>query len=223
MSRARPFQDGLDTIWFDNRAPATAKHLELLADREEVDLDDILEENLSQRQVLYRLHKADNLIPENILEIRRARRENASEEPACRICTPKGEVCEGRITRHHFVPKWLMRELEHYNRYAARSKCTIPICVGRHRDLHFRGESSSDKSIIPYLTDREKDLAEKMLRELKDERPAIFDLLSGGDANAYEAQLIEDFQKGKFHRPTEKTVEVSHYQDVTVEQALAQA
>lgn len=223
MSRARPFQDGLETIWFDNRAPATAKHLELLADREAVDLDDILEENLSQKQVLRRLHEADNLVPENVLEIWRARRENASEEPACRICSPKGEVCEGRITRHHFIPKWLMRELDHYNRYAARSKCTIPICVGRHRDLHYRGEDPGDKSIVPYLTDREKDLAERMLRELKDERPAIFDLLSGGDANAYEAQLIQDFLKGKFHRPTERKKVCAPEVPVVQQQAVAQA
>lgn len=219
MSRARPYSDGNRTIWFDNRAPANAKHLELLADVEEVDLDDIFEMNLSQKQVLYRLHKADNLIPESVLEQRRHRREQSSEEPACRICTPAGKVCEGRITRHHFIPKWLMRELDHYNRYAARSKCTIPVCVGRHRDLHFRGENDGqDRSIVQYLTQNEKDLAEQMLNELKDERPAIFELLSMGDANAYEAQLIADYLKGKFRRETEKLATASPVDDRSVQQ-----
>jgi hypothetical protein len=163
MSRARPYSiDGKDVLWFDNRAPANTKHLELLADVEETDLDDIFEMNLSQKQVLYRLHKAGGLIPEGVLEKRRERRMRASEEPACRICIPEGKTCEGRITRHHFIPKWLMRELDHYNRYAARSKCTIPICVGRHRDLHYRGECDiSDKSIAPYLNRHEKKLADR--------------------------------------------------------------
>lgn len=220
MSRAKPYIDanGIEH-WFDNKSPAAVKHLELLADREEIDLDDILEENLTQKQVLYRLHKADNLIPENVLELRRERRERAKADPDCRICTANDWKCEGRITRHHFVPKWLMRELAHYNRYAARSKCTIPVCVGRHRDLHFR--ELGDKSIAIFLNDAERELANKMLKELKEERPVIFDLIASGDTSSYEYSLIRDFQLGLFRPAAASLVDSSSLGDRAVASAGA--
>jgi hypothetical protein len=219
MSRAKMYVDptGVEH-WFDYKSPADVKHLELLADVTRIDLDDILEENLSQRQVLYRLHQFDNLIPENVLVERRERREQARQDPACRICSQHGWECDGRITRHHFVPKWLMRELAHYNRYAARSKCTIPVCVGRHQDLHYRG--IGDKSIADYLTDEERALTEAMLKELKEERPVIFDLMASGTTDSYEYSLIRDFQLGKFREDVVSSEEPAR-QVLTVGQAGA--
>lgn len=214
MSRARPYTYKNEVIWFDKKAgKATAQQLELLSDLEEIEMDDILEEQaegkLSQKEVLKRLHTLDNLIPPDVLRRRRERLERAKLEPACRICEVLETECEGRITRHHFVPKWIMRELSNYQAYAPRSRCTIPLCVGRHRDIHYRGRDRflADKSITPYLRDTERKLAEKMLNELKDERPALYELLLSGDCNAYEWQLIRDFSQGRFrHTPSKQAV-----------------
>lgn len=200
MSRARPYREletGI-TYWFDYRNPvATPEHLELLADVEQVDLDDLIDAGLSQRQVLFRLHEAEKLIPALVIERRNKRLEKASIQPVCRICDLHGWECEGKITRHHFVPRWLMRELDHYQRYAAKSRCTVPVCIGRHRDLHYR-DNDLDKSIVQYLTSSERELAEEILLELKDEHPAIFELISGGSTESYEYSLVRDFLTGRF-------------------------
>lgn len=200
MSRARPWTDSQtgETHWFDYRSPvAKPEQLELLAEIEDLDLDDLLDEGLSQRQVLFRLHAGSNLIPERVLERRKERAKRAQEEPVCRICSLHGWECEGKITRHHFVPRWLMRELDTYQQYAAKSRCTIPVCVGRHRDLHYR-ESGIDKSIVPYLNAAEKKLVVELLSELKDKRPSIFELIAGGNTASYEYQLVRDFKRGGF-------------------------
>lgn len=209
MSRARPIvgPDG-QTHWFDrslNSHKATSAQLELLADTLGIEIDDLLDEGLSQGQVLERLREANgNVIPFEVLELRRARRAARSVQPVCRICSANGWVCDGRITKHHFVPRWLMRELDHYERYAARSKCTVPACVGRHRDLHYRGEDQErDKSIVPYLTDSERTLAQQMLDDLHEQRPAIFDLIAAGNENSYEYQLVRDYQLGCFREVVE--------------------
>jgi hypothetical protein len=196
MSRSRPFDFDGERHWFDVRSKATAAQLELLADVEGIELDDLLDEGLSQRQVLYRLHQFQNLIPEHVLERRRQREFWQSQVLACRVCSMNGEECEGRITRHHFVPRWMMLLLENYEAYAMRSLCTIPVCVGRHRDLHLRDESP--KTIVPYLRLHERQFAQKMLDELKAQRPAIFELLLGGDENSYEYQLVRDHSLGEF-------------------------
>jgi len=198
MSRSRPFinPDTNEITWFDIRAPAKAKHLELLADFEEIEVDDLLDAELSQRQVLYRLHKLENKIPQEVLEKRRKKLE--AGPVVCRICPTYGWECEGRITKHHFVPRWLLLELDHYQRYASRAKSTIPICISRHRDLHFRSENQTPKSIVNFLENPEKELAEQALRELRDTRPAIFSLISDGNFRSYEYQLVRDFTEGKF-------------------------
>lgn len=202
MSRSRPFIDPRngEEIWFDQRARATAAQLELLADIEGIDLDDLLDEDISQRQVLYRLRVVTegDLIPPEVLARRQERIRLAELDPICRICDSLGWECEGRITRHHYVPRWMMLLLENYQAYAARSKCTVPICVGRHRDLHLRGSENGPKSIIPFLTVDERRFAQKMLDELRHERPHIWELLEGGDENTYEWQLLRDYHLGEF-------------------------
>ena len=205
MSRARPFYDPLtrEEIWFDQKSRATVRQLELLADYEGAELDDILDEGLSAKQTLFRIRQvaSPGLIPEHVLERRRERERRSGMSPACRICSLNGWECEGRITRHHFVPRWLMLMLENYPAYAARSICTIPICLGRHRDLHYRDPDGNNapKSIVPYLRDHERKFAQKLLDELREQIPTMrFDLLSGGTGESYEGQLIHDYQQGMF-------------------------
>lgn len=197
MSRARQIND----IFFDTKGSvrATVNQLELLADVENINIDDLLDEGLSQGQAYNRIQMILNcdVIPPEVLERRRLRRLLAKSQPACRICSTNDWECEGSITRHHFVPRWLMLQLDNYQAYAARVKCTIPICVGRHRDLHYRDKG--EKSIVRFLTEDERKFAEKMLDELREEHPKIFDLIAGGDADyAYEAQLLKDYFHGEF-------------------------
>ena len=197
MSRAKYFNHNGEDIWFDYKARATVSQLELLADYEGIEIDDLLDEGLSQKQVARRLFEATtHVVPQNVLERRRERERIAGMSPACRICALNGWECEGRITRHHFVPRWLMLVLENYPAYAARRLCTIPICVGRHRDLHER--DCSDKSIVPYLRKDERKFAHKLLGELQEQHPKIFELISNGDYYAYEYQLVRDFSQGLF-------------------------
>lgn len=206
MSRARPWTlETGETVWIDqSRQRATVQELEILADYEGVDLDDLLDEGLSSRQALFRIRVASDLglIPEHVLERRRARREMAHRTPVCRICALNGQKCEGGVTRHHFVPRWLMLMLENYQAYAARSVCTVPICTAQHRDLHYRSDDPSQdgpKSIVPYLREHERDFAQKLLDELKDQIPeSRWDLLVGGDEHSYEGQLFRDYLQGKF-------------------------
>lgn len=204
MSRARPISIAGEQYWFDiklNSQRATASQLSLLADAEGIPVDDLLDETLSQGQVITRLREVlhGNLVPDYVLEERRKRREAMASVPGCRICTAHGAECEGEITRHHFIPRWIMRELENYVAYAARSRCTIPICIGRHRDLHFR-DGNGGKSIIPYITDAERAFGAKLLDELQEQHPKIFALISGGDETTYEGQLFKDYREGLFHK-----------------------
>jgi hypothetical protein len=206
MSRARPIEIAGEQHWFDtkqNSQRATASQLSLLAAVEGIAVDDLLDESLSQGQVLTRLRETlhGNLIPLAVLKERRKRQEAARQEPVCRICDAQGWDCEGEITRHHFIPRWIMRELENYVAYAARSRCTIPICIGRHRDLHFR-DGEGGKSIVPCLTDDERAFGVKLLDELAEQHPKIFALISGGDETTYEGQLLKDYREGAFHRDT---------------------
>lgn len=204
MSRARSINHNGEEHWFDtsiNGAPARPNQLELLAAVQNIDLDDLLDEGLNQGEVIDQLRCALGqggtiVIPESILERQRLRREQAQSQRICRA-HPNNEECEGRITRHHFVTKWLMKELENYNSYSRRDKCTIPLCVGFHRDLHMR--QAGDKSIIQYLTDEDKFWAQKMLEELEEQHPKIIRLIRRGDPEiSYEARLIRDYDEGKF-------------------------
>jgi hypothetical protein len=199
MSRARPLVINGETTWFDtkqNHRKATVEQLELLAAVEDKSIDDILDEGLSQGQVIVRLRETlhADFIPAEVLERRRQRKLDAARQPECRICG-----VTGNSTRHHFVPRWLMLELENYQSYAARSKCCIPLCVGCHRDLHFR-DGTGEKSIIPFLNDAERAFAAKILDELREQHPKIFDLLSAGDETTYEGQLMRDYYSGAFHK-----------------------
>lgn len=201
MSRTRPYPDPItgQEIWFDRKAPvATVQQLELLSDIEGVPLDDLLDEGMTQGHVLRRLHECDGLIPEHVLERRRQRAQEQANAPACRWCGPLGLECEGPSTRHHYVPRWLMLLLENYQAYAARSLCTIPICLARHRDLHLR--EGSAKSIVAGLDDRERTFAQKLLDEIREQHPAVFELLAGGDGDSYEGQLIRDYLSGALRR-----------------------
>lgn len=216
MSRARP----LAGMWFDqqrNNEKATAEQLELLSAVENVPLDDLLDEGLRQGQIIERLRIAlgEGVIPPEVLERRRAAKEKAKTQPVCRICSSFGWTCEGSITRHHFIPRWMMLNLENYQAYAARSRCTIPICVGRHRDLHLRGDTDTPKSIGQFLTDPERKFAQKLLDELKEQHPAIFDLVAGGDENTYEAVLITDYIHGAFRKASGHAVSADQSSQAT--------
>ncbi len=203
MSRARE----IGGLWFDvqkNHEKATSSQLELLAAAENIPLDDLLDEGLRQGEIIMRLREAlgEGVIPPEILERKRLAKEAARYQPACRICSTLEWECDGSITRHHFVPRWMMLLLENYVAYAARSKCTIPVCVGRHRDLHLRGDMETPKSIAQFMTDDERKFAQKMLDELKDQHPMVFDLILGGDENAYEYVLLRDYSVGNFRKST---------------------
>jgi hypothetical protein len=195
MSRAKCFSYDGQFYWFDYKSVATVSQLELLADITEEPIDDLLDAGLSQKEVARRLFQSDGLVPAHVLERRRA---IAQQPQSCRWCDYHGLTCEGRSTRHHYIPRWLMLELENYEAYAPRRICTIPICVGRHRDLHVRG--GHGKSIAPYLNERERKFAQKMLTELREQHPALWELLEGGDEWVYEGQLIKDFLAGEFRR-----------------------
>lgn len=190
-------------LGFDKKAShekATTTQLELLAAVEDIPLDDLLDEGLNQGQVRNRLTEIihADIVPAEVVERRRLAKLAAAQQPECRICTAMGWDCDGSITRHHFVPRWMMLLLENYTAYAARIRCTIPVCVGRHRDLHLRGDRDTPKSIAQFLTYDERKFAQKMLDELKSEHPYVFDLIAGGDDSTYEAQLVNDYIKGRF-------------------------
>ncbi len=202
MSRARP----IGGLWFDtqqNGKDCKVEHLELLAAAENISVDDLLDESLNQGELIKRLRLALNegVIPAEVLEQMRARKAEAAMQPQCRICDAFGWACEGSITRHHFIPRWLMLQLENYQAYAPRRTCTIPICIGRHRDLHARDDELG-KSIAEFLTDDERRFAQKMLEELEEQHPKIFKLLASGDETVYEGQLIRDYLAGNFARIT---------------------
>lgn len=199
MSRARPIvlPDG-DQVWFDtsqNGRPVEVEELELLAAVEDVSLDDLLDEELTQGQLVTRLRDAlgQNGIPAQIEMRRNAARVQRQQQPECRICG-----MEGNSTRHHFVNRWLMRELSNYRLVGARSQCTVPVCSGCHVDLHNRN-SGTEKSIVAYLNKDERKFARDLLELLRREHPKVFDLLAEGDAeNVYEARLVRDWLEGRF-------------------------
>lgn len=184
-------------IWFDKHQhndPATPEQLQRLAELREEDLDELLEEGLRQKEVMEALREAEGSMnrPEWVRPARPA------EQAPCRICTPRGWECEGSMSKHHFIPKWMMKLLENYLAYSPRNICTIPICIGRHRDLHLRADERTPKSMVELLTGEEKAFANKLLTELRDQRPQVFDILLAGDDTTYEHILAIDFVLGKF-------------------------
>lgn len=192
MSRARPILGK----WFDvnkNGIEATDEQLELLATVENVDLDELLDADLTQGEVIARLRLAiGDTVPESVIRRREALREERKTVPECRICGKKGDS-----TRHHFVNKWILKELATYSqKWADRSRNCIPLCIHCHREVHSR--SLGTHSIVPYLTDKERQFAEEALTTLSEERPKILILLARGDSDVYETRLVRDWIEGKF-------------------------
>lgn len=198
MSRARPITiDGI-THWFDtdrNHKKATDKQLELLATVEQIDLEDLLESNVTQGEVIQRLRAAlgaHDLTPFWVLQKRQKWREQRATQPICRICEKVGDS-----TKHHFVNKWILKELTGYaSKWSNRRENCIPLCIDCHRDLHFR--YNGPVSIAPYLNDKERAFANRALEALADERPKLLILLLRGDDSVYESRLAKDWIEGKF-------------------------
>ena len=60
-------------MWFDAYDDeATVEQLEVLAEMEDVEIDDLLDERLSTKAVLYRLNHNSGLIPHEIIAAKRA-------------------------------------------------------------------------------------------------------------------------------------------------------
>lgn len=197
MSRARPITVNGQTFWFDvrrNHEVATEEQIELLAVVEDADMDDLFDQSLTQGDVVYRLRKAlgELVIPEEVLEKRAKWKEERQAQPQCRICAKEGDS-----TKHHFVNKWLLKELSGYaQKWCARSVNCIPVCIDCHRHLHMR--NTGVHSIYPFLTETEKQFADDALSALADERPKLLLLLARGSATVYESQLIKDWINGRF-------------------------
>jgi hypothetical protein len=197
VSRARPIYIGDEEIWFDtkgNGEKAKASHLELLALVEDLDLDDLLDEHITQGQIIERLRDAldQNNIPEDVVTRREEWRESRKILPQCRMCGAKDDS-----TKHHFVNRWILKELQDYAwKWADRNKNCIPLCVRCHRNLHLR--EGPAKSIVPYLNDREKAFVEAAFEALTRERPHLVVLLARGDEEVYESQLVHDWLKKRF-------------------------
>lgn len=214
MSRARPIILGEDhAVWFDtkrNGQRASDEQVELLALVERIELDDLLDISLTQGEVIDRLRKAlgQDRIPVEVLERREKWREERHSLPPCRICDKEGDS-----TKHHFVNKWILRELQYYaQKWADRTKNTIPLCIHCHRGLHLRDDKDefyiADKSIVSRLTEVEKAFVEAALQALFEEHPKLLILIARGDDSSYEARLVKDWIEGKF-RPIEKAVSIS--------------
>lgn len=209
MSRARPIDLpgeiahslGLDDtrIWFDvhrNGEQATAEQLELLVIVTGDELDDLLDADVTQGALIRHLRRAldQGCIPADVAERQKAYRLLRKQAPECRACG-----MPGNSTRHHFVNKWIMKELSNYPEVGARPRCTIPLCIECHRDLHdrHRGEAVS---IVGHLVAAERRFASDLIERLRRERPGIFRLLSQGAPETYEARLVRDWMDGLFDR-----------------------
>jgi hypothetical protein len=194
MSRSRSLIINGEKEWFQTTsAKATDRQLELLASVEDVDLDELLESSITQAEVLRRLREAlgQGAIPHEVLVRRQKFRRARQAQPGCRLCGKAGDS-----TRHHFVNKWILRELEHYQaRWADRRENCIPVCIDCHRDLHDR--SNPSVSIADRLTDREKAFANRALEALAEERPRLLILIARGDV--YESRLVKDWFDGKLN------------------------
>jgi hypothetical protein len=181
-----------------NGEPATDEQMELLATAEGLDLDDLLDESLTQGEVVRRLRTAMGVdrIPNEVLRRREQWRKQRQTLPACRMCGKEGDS-----TKHHFINKWILKELSGYAKdWADRSKNTIPLCIHCHRDIHSRNGVAV--SIADYLNETEKAFAEAALGRLAEERPKLMILLARGSDSVYESRLIKDWMEGMF-RPTE--------------------
>lgn len=197
MSRARPIRYEEEILWIDtkrNGQKATARQLELLATIEtNCELDDLLDQSLTQGEVVERLRQAlGHGIPDGVLEKIKRWREDRHQQPQCRICKKEGDS-----TKHHFVNKWILRELTNYQqKWAQRSQNCIPVCIECHRDLHSR--DNGPRSIAEHLNAEEREFAERALSALSEERPKLLILLARGDDSVYESRLVKDWIVGAF-------------------------
>lgn len=213
MSRARSVLINDERFWFDvnqNHRKATDEQLELLTMLEDVDFDELLESNITQGDVITRLRSAlgTNAIPEDVILRRDKWRADRQVQPECRLC---GKV--GDSTKHHFVPKWILRELSGYSsKWSNRRDNCIPACIDCHRDLHDRNGSA--KSIVGLLTDKEKEFADRALTALSEERPKLMLLIARGDDAVYEARLAKDWIEGFFSSAASATVSGGNLADL---------
>ena len=207
MSRARPLElpDGTK-IWIDTNRNGEKFHeavtddvLELLSTVEDIDIDDLIDANLNQGEAVQRIRTAlgQDLIPQSVIDRRDRLRRERQTQPVCRNpeCGKKGDS-----TKHHFVNKWMLRELDKYaSKWADRSKNCIPLCVKCHRMIHSR--SNGVHSIVDWLTDTEKEFAEKALTALSEQHPKLIILVARGEDSTYETRLVRDWIEGRFHLP----------------------
>jgi hypothetical protein len=174
---------------------ATDAQLELLATIEtDCELDDLLDEELSQGEVLRRLREAlgQSPVPREVVERVRGWREERAHAPACRMC---GKI--GDSTKHHFINKWMLKELSNYaQRWSNRRENCIPLCIDCHAGIHMRDDRP--KSIVHLLTSEERAFAEAALSALAEEHPKIVILLARGDSGVYQTQLVRDWMDGRF-------------------------
>src|ERR1039458_8887252 len=107
MSRARK----VGGRWFDvnkNAHKASVEQVKLLASVQDISIDDMLDEQLSQGEVIVILRKelGEDRVPPEIEERRNRDRASRQKAPKCRICKKEGDS-----TKHHFVNRWILSEL----------------------------------------------------------------------------------------------------------------
>jgi hypothetical protein len=199
MSRARPIikPDG-EKLWYDvnkDSHRARPSQLELLASVLDEEIEDLLDDiTPTQGEVITRLREAldQGKIPEGVYERREASRQERRRQPACRVCTKEGDS-----TKHHYVNKWILKNLSRYeDDYADRRKNTIPVCIKCHRELHDR--SNGSHPIVTYLDDDEKQFVEDALRAFAEEHFSVLLLIARGSDSTYETRLVRDWFAGKF-------------------------
>lgn len=210
MSRARYIdlsKDPADRIWFDTHLDgekARPAHLEVLALVDDLDIDDLLDGHVTQKDVINRLRNAlgQNGIPEEIKERREKWKEARRVAPKCRLCNRPGDS-----TKHHFVNKWILRELREYSKkWSDRTFNTIPVCMTCHRNLHER--EGPAKSIVEYLNTEEREFAWRALDAFCEQHPKMSMFIARGNDSVYEARLMKDFIIGLFN-PVEETIVVT--------------
>lgn len=206
MSRARAITlpDGTQK-WFDvkkNGQAALDWQIELLSVIEEVDLDDLLDAVITQGEVITRLRVAlgqSGVIPTDVLIRIEEWRAARQLQPACRKCDKEGDS-----TKHHFVNKWILRELSDYTqKWADRSKNCIPLCIDCHRRIHQRYDLDG-KSIADLLSEEERKFADAALTALSEQRPKLLILIARGDDSTYETRLVRDWLEGRFDTADDK-------------------
>jgi hypothetical protein len=212
MSRSRPIDTPHGSIWVDTKQhgqKATHEQLELLAANLDAEIDDVLDTYITQGEVVKELRSImGQTPPADVISRVTAARAMRQTMPECRVC---GRV--GDSTQHHFVNKWILRELDGYERQWAKRKLNcIPVCIDCHRDLHARDNGS--QSIAHLLTAEEKEFAERALTALSEERPKLLILIARGSDSTYETRLVRDWLEGRFGEEAELANTVAYLRAV---------